>query len=63
MDEDAVLRSETDFFVEFVPALDFLSSCLCVCVCVCSCVCVYRCVCVFFLGVAFYLVLFACDIV
>ena len=40
MDEDAVLRSETDFFVEFVPALDFLSSCLCVCVCVCSCVCV-----------------------
>ena len=39
MDEDAVLRSETDFFVEFVPALDFLSSCLCVCVCLFVCVC------------------------
>ena len=34
MDEDAVVRSETDFFVEFVPVLDFLSSCLCVCMCV-----------------------------
>ena len=31
------VRSETDFFVEFVPVLDFLSSCLCVCVYVYVC--------------------------